>query len=64
MEKEKNCLWRRRKIEKEKVENISTMKIIFAEEKKNGERKGGNFLEKKNTFLQGEEDPRGKRRKI
>ena len=43
-EGENICLWRRRKTEKEKEENIWTIKIIFAEEKENGEGKGGKYI--------------------
>ena len=37
--------------EKEKEVNILRRKLFCAEEKKNGERKGGEYLEKENHFF-------------
>ena len=39
------------KTEKEKEENIWRRKVFFSEEKKIGDGKGGNYLEKENIFL-------------
>ena len=46
---EKNICWRRKTEEKE--ENIWRRKDISWEEKKNGEGKGGKYLETERTFL-------------
>ena len=60
MEKEKEeNIWRRkiyflrrkRKTEKEKEENMEMKIFFFAEEKKNGEGKGGKYLEKEKMTI-------------
>ena len=51
LEKEKIFLWRRRRMEKEKEENIWRGKTYFLEKKKSGEVKGGNYLEKENLTM-------------
>ena len=60
MEKGFFCFGSRRKTEMEKDKIFGDRKYFFLEEKKNGEGKGGKYLEKENIFFQ----VRRKRRKI
>ena len=59
MKKEKFCLWKSGKTEKEKEEKFGEGKYIFCRAKKNGKGHGGIYYERKYIVCGGEEKWRG-----